>query len=66
MLPAGVQEVVVPQQPALHATVLPSLIVAVALICTEASSAMVAVAGEMDILATVSILVTVILETLLT
>jgi hypothetical protein len=63
--PVGVQVVVVPQQPVLHAAVLPSLMVAVALIWTDASSAMVAVVGAMAMLETVSILVTVIVETLL-
>jgi hypothetical protein len=64
--PVGVQVVVVPQQPVLHAAVLPSLAVAVALIWTDASSAMVAVVGAIAMLETVSILVTVIVETLLT
>jgi hypothetical protein len=64
--PVGVQVVAVPQQPVLHAAVLPSLIVAVALICTPASSLMLALVGAMATLETVSILVTVIVETLLT
>jgi hypothetical protein len=65
MFPVGVQVVVVPQQPVLHATVLLSLAVAVALIWTDASSAIVAVVGAIAMLETVSILVTVILEVLL-
>jgi hypothetical protein len=66
MFPVGVQVVVVPQQPVLQAAVLPSLMVAVALIWTDASSLIVAVVGAMATLETVSILVTVIVETLLT
>jgi hypothetical protein len=65
MFPVGVQVVVVPQQLALHATVLPSLKPAVALIWTDASSLMVAVVGAMVMLVTVVLLVTVIVEVLL-
>jgi hypothetical protein len=57
--------VVVPQQPVLQAMVLPSLRVAVALIWTDASSAMVVNAGAMLMLKTVLLLVTVTSETLL-
>jgi hypothetical protein len=53
----------VPQQFALQATVLLSLIVAVALSWTEANSAMVAVVGAMLMLETVLIFVTVTLST---
>jgi hypothetical protein len=66
IFPVGVQVVVVPQQPVLHATVLASLIVAVALIWTEASSAMLADAGAMVMLETVLLLVIVMVATLLT
>jgi hypothetical protein len=58
--------VVVPQQLVLQATVLESLIVAVALIWTEPSSGMLADVGDMAMPVIVSILVTVIFEALLT
>jgi hypothetical protein len=64
--PVPVQIVGVPQQPVLQAMVLPSLIVAVALSWTQASSAMLAEAGDMVTLETVLLLVTVMLEKLLT
>jgi hypothetical protein len=64
--PVGVQVVGVPQQLVLQATVLASLIVAVALIWTDASSAMVAVVGATATLETVLLLVMVMVDTLLT
>jgi hypothetical protein len=61
ILPPLNQLVVVPQQPVLHATVLPSLRVAVALIWTSQSSGMVAELGAMAMLETVLLLITVML-----
>ena len=63
---SAAQVVVVPQQPVLQSAVLASLKVAVALSWTVASSLMVAEAGAMVTLDTVSVFVTVIVEVLLT
>jgi hypothetical protein len=65
-LPTGVQVVALPQQPVLQRAVLPSVRPAVAFNCTVSSSLMEAEVGAIVTVDTVSVLVTVMVEVLLT